>query len=181
MASDTKKHPPASIALHWLTLILIIGSFSLVWYADGIEDRELHKALIALHRSLGLSVLLLTLLRLVLRPLLSRPQPLAAGKAEQRLAASTHALLYGLLLGIPLVGWLLSNAAGRTVSWFALVDLPALLARNRDLADQLHDVHEALATGLLVLIALHSLAALWHHAIRKDETLTRMLPFSRKP
>lgn len=180
MTSAPEKYPLIAMAMHWLTLMLVIASFSLVWYADGIDDRELHKTLIFWHRSFGLTVLLFTAVRLLLRPFLARPAAMASGRAERHVATATHGLLYVLMLGIPMAGWLLSNAAGRTVSWFALVDLPALLARNRDLADQLHDLHEALATGLLVLIALHSLAALWHHLIRKDETLMRMLPFSRK-
>ena len=85
-------------------------------------------------------------------------------------------LLYGLLLLQPILGVLHSNAHGGRINLFFLLRLPPLIDRNDDLAEQLILAHEIVANVLLAVIALHATAALFHHFIRRDETLNRMLP-----
>ena len=170
------RHAGLVILLHWLTLLLIAAGTALAWIADDIEDRGLRRLLIENHRAIGLTVLALTLLRLLAALAMRRPAPVE-GPALSRIGARvTHLALYGLLIAAPVAGWWLTSAAGKPASWFGLLVLPALADRDRDLADTLHDWHEVLTEALLVLIALHALAALWHHAVRRDGTLHRMLP-----
>lgn len=179
-ASAPLKYTRPLIALHWLTALLVVACLILVWSADGLQDKLLRRELIGLHRSLGLTILLLTLLRLGLRGLTRQPSLIEISPLQALLARLAHAGLYVLLLVIPAVGWMLTSAAGRTVSWFGLIDLPALVAANRPFAGQMHELHELLATGLLLLVLIHAGAALWHHYRHKDATLRRMSPFSRE-
>lgn len=184
MLDDMNKSLPLKytrplIALHWLTVLLVIACLALVWSADDLQDKLLRRELIGLHRSLGLSILLLTVLRLGLRLLTPPPAPIVISPSQALMARLAHAGLYLLLLAIPLVGWMLTGAAGRTASWFGLIELPALVAASRPLAGQMHELHELLATGLLLLVFIHAGAALWHHYRHRDATLRRMLPFTQ--
>jgi cytochrome b561 len=85
-------------------------------------------------------------------------------------------VLYALMVVIPLTGWLMSSAKGFQTVWFGVLPLPDLLAKDKALGDQLAQLHWALNVGLLLLIAGHAAAALWHHVVLKDDTLRRMLP-----
>ena len=87
----------------------------------------------------------------------------------------THAALYAALLALPLLGWALSDAAGKPPHLFGLA-LPALVAEDDDLADRLLAWHQDLAWVLLALVSLHIAAALWHHFIRRDDVLRAMWP-----
>ena len=86
-----------------------------------------------------------------------------------------HWALYALMVVIPLTGWLMSSAKGFQTVWFGVLPLPDLLAKDKALGDQLAQLHWALNVGLLLLIAGHAAAALWHHFVHKDDTLRRML------
>ena len=89
----------------------------------------------------------------------------------------THALLYLLILAMPLSGWLYDSASGlRPLQWFGLFAVPRLVGADEDLADDLHDLHEDLFAILVVVALLHVAAAVWHHVFRGDATLARMLP-----
>ena len=166
-----------SIGLHWVTLIVLIGVYACInltdLYPKGSEPRE---ALKTWHFMLGLTVLVLVTLRLVNRlagasPVVSPPLPLW----QQRLASAIHIALYALMLAMPILGWLLLSAAGKPVPFFG-AHLPALLAENKDLAEQLKEVHETIGTIGYFLIGAHALAALFHHYVTRDDTLVRMLP-----
>jgi len=104
--------------------------------------------------------------------------PTDAGMSTpQKLAASAlHALLYVLLLSIPLLGWALSSARGQAVALPLGVNLPALLAKDLDLADSLEQLHSIAAWSLAALAGLHAAAAIWHHRVRRDGVLVAMLP-----
>jgi len=86
--------------------------------------------------------------------------------------------LYGLMIALPLSGWLMLSAAGKPIPFFGW-ELPALVAPNRSLATAVDDVHEAIATAGYWLIGLHAAAALFHHYIVRDNTLRLMLPGAR--
>jgi cytochrome b561 len=87
-----------------------------------------------------------------------------------------HALLYLLMLALPLIGVLMSNAAGRPILFWTLFTLPALIGPDPALAKTLKGAHEILADGILILVGLHVIAALYHQYILKDGTLQRMTP-----
>jgi cytochrome b561 len=130
-----------------------------------------------LHRSLGLTVLALTIGRLAWR---SRaripPLPGDLHPLQKAAARGTEALLYLLLLMQPLLGLLQTGARGQAVDLYFLVRLPAVIGTDRPLARQLHDLHALTANALLILIGMHSAAALFHHFIRGDDVLNAMLP-----
>jgi cytochrome b561 len=146
----------------------------------------MHKlALLAKHKSVGMTVLMLAVLRLVWR-VTNRPPPLPAGMTpiERWLAPATHGAFYVLLFAMPLTGWMMSSAKNYSVSWFGLFTWPNLIAPNETAFNLLKSTHDYLSDLLFALAILHVLAAIKHHFWNKDDVLKRMLPFTgagRKP
>jgi cytochrome b561 len=91
-------------------------------------------------------------------------------------AHAGHFVLYVLMIAIPLSGWLMSSAKGVPTVWFGVLPIPDLIGKDKALGKSLAELHEALNIGLLVLMAGHAAAALFHHFFHKDDTLRRMLP-----
>lgn len=171
------RRPRALVFLHWVTLLLIALTVGLAFVREGIEERTLRTLLINLHRSLGLAVGVLALARIVVRLAHHPLAPHDGMSLPARIAAeAAHLGLYVLLLALPAIGWALSSAHGAPVSFFGLFTLPSLVGRSEDLGDDLAEYHEDAAWLLLGLIAVHALAALWHHYVRRDEVLRAMLP-----
>lgn len=177
MPAGGVRRPQAMVLLHWASLLLIALTVASVLLREGIEAHDWRSLLIGMHRSLGLFVGLLALLRILVR-LRHHPLPaLDSSAAPARLAAGcAHLGLYLLLLALPLLGWALSNANGQAVSFCGLFGLPALVGDDEDLAEQLAGYHQTAAWLLLGLVAVHALAALWHHFVRRDQVLRAMLP-----
>jgi cytochrome b561 len=133
----------------------------------------------ALHKSIGLTVLALFLLRLIWR-LNDRAPPDEPAPRWQRFAAhAVHILLYGFIVAMPLSGWWYNSLHGYPLQWFKLFNLPALTAKNDDMASFAHAIHEYLFWLLLLVLIAHVGAALKHHVFDKDNVLRRMLPFGR--
>jgi cytochrome b561 len=164
-------------ALHWLVAALVLGQFGLGWTMSDLPLGQLKFDLYQLHKSLGLTIFTLVIVRLAWR-LRHPPPPLPAGVPawERAAARATHALFYVLLLVQPLVGFLQSNAANFPLVVWGVLPLPALIGTDEALGETLAEVHEIVARVLLVLIALHVAAALRHHFLLKDDVLRRMLP-----
>lgn len=165
-----------SQAFHWVIAGLVILQFVL---ASLSEDAPLFRQLtmIARHKSFGILILALAVLRLLWR--LAGPAPSAPANIPrwQQLAAKTsHVALYVLLFLQPLSGWLMSSARGFTVSVFNLFSLPDLVPADKELYDLLHETHEVLAALLFWIVIVHVLAALGHHFIHRNNVLRRMLP-----
>lgn len=164
--------------LHWAIVALIIAQFVLANHAQDLPLGVEKINTLALHKSLGITILGLAVLRLSWRLVNVRPAPPMGTARWQRAAASaSHFLLYVLMFAIPLVGWLMSSARNFSVSWFGLVTLPDLIARDETAFRVLRTTHEVLAKTLFVVAAVHTLAALKHQFIDKDDVLKRMLPF----
>ena len=163
-----------SIALHWLMLVLLAAVFACIElrtnYPRGSDMRE---GLKTWHFMLGLSVFILVWVRLIAR----RKMPWLApeGGWMRWPAAAAHVALYGGMVVLPLLGWLILSAEGDTIPFFGL-SLPPLIAQNKDLAGQLEDLHKTIGEAGYWLIGLHALAAVLHHYVLKDGTLRRMLP-----
>lgn len=165
------------IALHWLTLLLIAVAYACMEFRGvfprGSEPRELMKFV---HFSTGLSVLLVLLPRVLLRLRGPTPPITPAPTVAMRLAAHAgHAALYLFLLGMPLLGWLILSAEGAAISLWGL-PLPALTDVDEGAAHRYEELHELGATLGYWLIGLHAAAGLYHHWLRRDDTLRRMLP-----
>jgi cytochrome b561 len=154
--------------MHWLTAGLMLLVFGLAFSIDLATSRSSHTIVLQLHRSVGLTVWVLTMGRLVWRHFAKYPMRVAA-------MASEYAL-YALLLAQPILGLLQTSAHGDHVDLYFIGQLPALIEKNRPLAQQLLTVHKSVGFSLLGLIALHVSAALFHHFWRRDDTLTAMLP-----
>lgn len=182
MSTDTLGNPGnhyhrASIALHWAMLALFMGVYASielrVFFEKGSEPREMIKSL---HFMLGLLMFALVWVRLAMRIKYPAPPIQPAPPALQEMAAKlAHVALYGLMLGMPLAGWLLLSAAGKPIPFFGL-ELPALIGKNKELAGQIKEIHELVGTLGYFLIGAHAAAALFHHYIKRDNTLLRMLP-----
>jgi cytochrome b561 len=168
-------------SFHWIIVALIITQFVLINLADTPVSSE-RFAMIVRHKSVGITILMLAIARLLWRQL--NPTPLLPNTLkpyERRLAHFSHFALYTLLFVMPLSGWMMSSARNYRVSWFDLVPLPNLVPVSKPLYNFLHEAHEWLAWTLVAVAALHVLAALKHHFFLKDDVLRRMLPFTRTP
>lgn len=167
--------------VHWLSAAFIVGAFGLAWARDALDGDTLRAALLGWHRQLGLLVLVLLVLRWLGRwrqgaQTATPPLPTLLHWA----GVLSHLALYGLLLGMPLLGWSMSNAQGHEVALFKLLPLPTLTGTDPDFADTLQDWHELASWCLLGLVGMHLLAALWHHWVRRDDVLARMVPWARR-
>jgi cytochrome b561 len=167
--------------LHWLIVALIIVQVILALMAAQLHGMP-KLAMLARHKSVGITILMLAVVRLLWRLVNPTPPlPLTLKPYERFLANFTHAALYFLIFAMPLTGWIMTSARGFPVSWFNLFQLPDLVAKNRPLYEAMLQTHEALAWTLGAVATLHLVAALKHHFVLKDTVLRRMLPFSKIP
>jgi cytochrome b561 len=167
----------ATRLMHWVTAGLMLCVFVLAFSIDLATSHSFHTALLQLHRSVGLTVWMVTLFRLGWRHFAEYPDwPSDMSRTMRVAATASEYALYALLLAQPILGILQTNAHGDRVDWYFIGQLPALIEKNRPLAQQLLAAHKAVGFSLLGLIALHVSAALFHHFWRRDDTLTAMLP-----
>lgn len=171
----------ASQLLHWLVAVLILVMAWLGLTMGGLPNGPDKIATYALHKSIGLTILGLALLRLLVRWRAGAPAPIPGTPHWQsRIATITHVALYVLLLALPLTGWLLNSTAGFPLQWFGLVNLPSLAARDEALHALWVEAHELLFWAMATLVVLHAAAAFHHHLFLRDATLSRMLPRGRR-
>ncbi len=174
--SDTvERYGPVAIALHWAIALLILVNWPLGYFGEAIEQR-FGESLVWLHKSIGLTVLALSLVRLAWR-LGHPPPPLPADMPDALKAAArlNHAAFYLWLLTMPVAGFLATNAWGFPLTWFWLVPLPDPVGKDVPLAETLTLIHRIMAWSLVAMIVLHVSGALWHHFVRRDGTLRKML------
>ena len=164
--------------LHWTIVVLIIAQYFVAEAADELPDGIEKLSLLTRHKSLGMLVLILAVVRIGWK-LANRgtPAPVSMPAWQRRAAAASHGLLYLLILLQPLSGWAMSSAANYPVTLFGWFQFPALVAPSHDLHEGLEELHEVLFYALAVVALLHAAAAVYHHAWMKDDTLRRMLPF----
>lgn len=178
MAEPRNRYSTVSLTLHWLTAALVLTQVLLIAAHEATEG-PLSREFVQIHKSVGLTILVLTLGRIVWRlanPAI--PLPDAMPPWQKLLARATHILFYVFLIAMPLVGWAASSAGGREIIWFGLFEWPLLpIGGGREMAGSLMDLHELAAKGLYVLIALHVIGALKHQFIDRDNVLHRMIPW----
>lgn len=178
------ENPPArytAIAqlFHWIIAALIVTQFTLAWMGEDLPLGAHKLALLARHKSFGMTILMLAIVRLAWR-LLNPPPELPTGMTpiERMLARATHVAFYVLLFAMPLTGWMMSSAKNYSVSWFGLFTWPNLIGKNAAAFDFLKSTHDYLSDALFAIAVLHVLAALKHHFWNKDDVLLRMLPLA---
>ena len=165
--------------LHWAIVLLILPQYFLVEAAEELPNGIEKLQLMTWHKSLGMLVLLLALVRIAWK-IMNKGAPGPIGNAWQRKAAAAgHGLLYLLILAQPLTGWIASSTGNYPVTMFGWFQFPALVGENHDLHELMEEVHEVLFFTLLAVAAIHVAAALYHHFVLKDGVLRRMLPFAR--
>jgi cytochrome b561 len=168
-------------AFHWLiaALILAQGVIGLTMVQMGLTPAKVR--VFALHKSIGMTILALVLLRIAWRLGERRPaDPPAMPRWQRRAARVVHLALYVLILAIPLSGWWFNSASNAPLVWFGWLNLPSLTGgydpvwKPRALL-----VHQTLFWGLVALLVAHVGAALWHHFRERDDVLRRMVVGSR--
>jgi len=168
--------------LHWLIVVLIIAQVILANMAEDLPIGMKKLAMFARHKSVGITILCLAVIRLLWR--WANPTPLLPTTLkpyERVLAGFTHFGLYLLLFAMPLTGWMMTSARGFPVSWFGFFQLPDFVPKNDALYKAMKETHDTLALALYAIVFLHVAAALKHHFLLKDDVLRRMLPFTKKP
>jgi cytochrome b561 len=182
LKNDPSRYGIVAQLFHWVIVALIITQFVLANKADGLPLGPTLIATLATHKSIGMTIFGLALLRLIWRWFNPIPALPVSTPAWQRAAAhASHWALYGLILVTPIIGWLMSSARNFSVSWFGLVTLPDFVEPNTAAYEVFHNIHEILAMSLLVIALIHAAAALKHHLFDRDNVLRRMLPIKLKP
>ncbi len=163
--------------LHWLIVAFVVAQVTLALVFKSLHRGPLLFTLVNIHKSIGITIFALMLIRLLWRWGNRVPDlPAALTPYERILARSTHVALYAILLVMPLTGWLGSAAHGIPVRWFALVTLPGIVAKSLVLSKLMFVAHFWLAILLGVIVTVHIAAALRHHFVLRDDTLRRMVP-----
>jgi cytochrome b561 len=162
---------------HWGMALVFAGLIALGFVMTDMPLSPEKLQYYAWHKWAGVSVFVLVWLRLLWRVLNTPPAyPSTMSPLVKVMAHLGHGALYGLMIVIPVSGWLMSSAKGVPTVWFGVLPLPDLLEKDKELGHLLQEVHEALNLLLLFLLAGHVAAALKHHCIDKDDILKRMLP-----
>lgn len=163
--------------LHWLVLVLLVIEFTIAWTMPHIGRDTPLGMLVNFHFSFGVFILGVVIIRLVWMATHGLPKAIDMPDWQHRTALAVHWLLYLLLLALPILGWLNASWRGYPVSLFGLFEMPKLLATRLPGWQWTGDIHQFLATYvLLVLVGLHVLGALYHHFVRRDDVLKRMVP-----
>ena len=181
MKGSLQRYTSVAIALHWLIAAVILGTFLLGQYMTSLQLSPAKLKLYSYHKWIGVTIFLLVLARLAWRLAHRPPAPPASMPAWQHSAAGiAHFFLYALTMAIPISGWLMSSASGFQVVYLGMVPIPDVLAKNKEMAEQLKELHEALNWLMVLVVALHVAAALKHHLVDRDDVLRRMLPFLKQ-
>lgn len=169
----TARYSTVAIWLHWIIAALVIAELAI-----GLLHESLLKSAFFVHKATGITVLALTIVRIVWR-LMHRPPPLPAQTPvwEKGMAHATHWMLYGLLLALPLSGWVMVSRVSkrRPLDWFGVFDIPYLPV-SEAAGGVARNAHGLLGWVALALVVLHVAAALRHHLLLRDTVLTRMAP-----
>lgn len=181
MNPSLHRYTGVAIALHWLIAFAILGTFLLGQYMTNLQLSPAKLKLYSYHKWIGVTIFLLVLMRIAWRLAHRPPLPPASMPAWQHSAASiAHFFLYALTLAIPVSGWLMSSASGFQVVYLGVIPIPDLLAKSKDAAQELKQLHEALNWLMVLVVAMHVAAALKHHLMDRDDVLQRMLPFLKQ-
>ena len=176
LRNTTQSYGVVCRALHWSIALFIIALIIVGSIMGDLPNAPFKYQVYGLHKSLGITVLMLTVVRVLwwlreVKPAMEKTIPAVWVPVIE----FGHSFLYAFMVALPLTGWIMSNAAGYPVSVFGLVTMPTLVAPDKELAHAFKELHELLANSLMMLLFLHVGAALVHHFIYKDRTLKKMV------
>lgn len=173
----TDHYPATSKLLHWLVALCVLATAPVAITMTRIAEGPTRDMLYNFHKSLGVTILVLMILRLINRLAVGAPIPDPGIEPWQKAVSSfVHTTLYVLLLAMPLVGYVANSAFGATTPFFGLFELPPIVGKNEPLATQLFVVHRWVGWIVILLVLTHVSAALYHYFGRRDNVLQRMLP-----
>jgi cytochrome b561 len=173
----TDHYPATSKLLHWLVAACVLMTAPVAIAMTRIDKGPTQDALYNFHKSLGVLILILMALRLINRLAVGALAAEAEIEPWQKTVSSiVHASFYVLLLAMPVVGYIANSAYGASTPFFGLFQLPAIVGRNEGLATQLFTLHRWVGWLVILLALTHISAALYHHFVRRDAVLKRMLP-----
>jgi cytochrome b561 len=163
--------------LHWLTALLVFAVLPIAWVMVWIgKDNPNREMIYTIHKSIGLTILVLAVGRLVWRARHPAPPlPSSMARWETGLVKLNHWLLYFILLIMPISGYVFAASGRHPLAFFGMLDLP-LLPQNKAVGDAARWVHLTTQWAVYALLALHIIATAWHIVVRRDGTLDRMLP-----
>ena len=192
LGNSRERYGAVAMTLHWLLAAAILFMLWLGITMTGLEETDPRTfQLFQIHKSIGLTILVLSVARLLWRLANPVPAPPANSPRWERAAArAVHVLFYVLIIAVPLLGWATVSSAPLAVPtvWFGLFEWPhiSFLAdlprvEKRVIEEPLAVTHSVLAFSMLVLAGLHAAAALKHHFRDRDDVLKRMLPWTKLP
>lgn len=180
MARESRHYGGVAKLLHWAVALLVLASLAYAWSLPRRSAPDYADVLLW-HKSFGIAVLVLIAFRLLWR----LGNPVAPAETltpfEATVSRATHALLYATMLVLPVTGYLFSSLEGQHLVLFGLVDLGSPFATERGLSRPIEAIHKVGQWAVYVLVGLHALAALYHHFIKRDGVLARMLPMAGAP
>jgi cytochrome b561 len=159
--------------LHWLIGLAIIMEIVI---GLGHESWEGATWVMPVHKAAGITILMLSVLRLAWRLTYAAPDlPATMPPWQAKLAHGLHWLFYVMIIAVPVTGWVMSSAGKYPLNWFGLFDIPKLpVIPKSPLADFSHEAHEVMGIAFIPLLALHIDAAFYHHFSVGDGVLRRM-------
>lgn len=170
-------YPSTSKLLHWLVAACVLTTVPVAIAMGRAHQGPTQDFLYNFHKSLGILIFVLMVLRLINRIVAGAPAPEPTIEPWQRaLSSAVHGSIYVLLLAMPVVGYIANSAFGAPTPFFGLFNLPPIVGKNEALSDQLFAGHRLAGFLLVILVAMHIGAALFHHFLRGDNVLRRMLP-----
>lgn len=163
--------------IHWLVAAMIIGMLISGFYMKSLPtDNPIKFSIYSIHKAIGISVFILVILRVILRlSLYAPPLPQNFSQATVLITKTVHFVLYVLMVFIPLSGYMMSSASGRSIKYFFNFDVPLIIAENKMIAELSNQLHFTLACLLIGFIVLHLLGTIKHLIIDKQNILRRMV------
>jgi cytochrome b561 len=178
-STTAPRYSGPAIGLHWLLALMIVVSFSVGVYMADLPVSPTRLRLYSWHKWAGITILVLSFVRLAWRIGHRPPPDVAMPVWQARVAHATHHTLYALFFIVPLAGWAYSSAAGFPIVWFGVLPLPDFVPVDKALAEALKPWHGWLAKAMALLVLLHVAGALKHHFIDRDGLIDRMRPARR--
>lgn len=182
LSNTTDSYGSVTKTLHWLIALLVLGMLIVGFVMASLPEGPTQHSLIAWHKSIGMTLLLLMVIRLGWR--FANPPPALPATVphwEHLAARSLQNLFYLLLFAMPISGWVMSSLGGHSVMVWGWFNAALPVAQNKQMADNVWTAHVVIAWVIIGCLALHIAAALKHHFIEKNNVLRRMLPGYRPP